>query len=108
LTSPGEDLYHPTYRIGPVDHASGPSQDLDSIHVVRGHIGPVEGATRLIRGYPIDEYLDVIALPASKKYRADSSEGPSLHHRRARDLAQRVLHEANTASAKVVTGNDGH
>src|SRR6185295_5972669 len=74
LAAAGEDLHHAAHRIGAIDHAAGPPKDLDPVDVLGGRSGPIESTPRLIRGYPVDEDFDVVALPTSQKYGADSAK----------------------------------
>ncbi len=63
-----EDLNHTSHCVRAIQHAGRSSYDLDAIDVVRGEIGEVDGAPRIVHHHAVDEHLRIVALTTAQEH----------------------------------------
>ena len=91
-----DDVDYASDRIRTVERTGRPTKDLDPLDVVGGQAGEVEGASRLIYLYAIDQDLDVVALCSSQKQRGHTAERATFDERQPRYASQSIGHPGHT------------
>ena len=65
--APGHELHHAADRIGPVDRALWPPDDLDPIEIEQRQVGGVVAAAHVVQADAVDHDQREIALAAARE-----------------------------------------
>ncbi len=109
LPAPRDDVDHAAHRIGAVEAAHGPANDLDALDVVGGEVGEIELAVGGVVGLDaVDQDQRVVALGTADAHLRDIAETAAAAHRDAGQAAQRLGRVADLPRAQLLAGDDRH